>query len=55
MSDDKFYDLWLREVLEASHEEQALMDYNDMMRNETDKHGEYMEMKSMYEQGLLER
>ncbi len=30
------------------------MEYNEMMKNETDKHSEYMEMKSMYEEGLLE-
>ena len=30
------------------------MEHNDRMRNESDKHREYMEMKSMYEEGLLE-
>ena len=30
------------------------MEYNERMQNESDKHSEYMEMKSMYEEGLLE-
>ena len=30
------------------------MEYNEKMKNETDKHSEYMEMKSMYEESLLE-
>lgn len=30
------------------------MEYNERVQNETDKHSEYMEMKSMYEDGLLE-
>lgn len=54
MNNDKFWDLYIKEVTQAAHEEQATMDYNDRMRNESDKHSEYMEMKSMYEDGLLE-
>lgn len=34
--------------------DQETMDYNDVMRNESDKTHEYLEMKSMYEEGLLE-
>ena len=30
------------------------MEYNEKIQNESDKHSEYMEMKSMYEEGLLE-
>ncbi len=30
-------------------------EHNEKMKNESDKHSEYMEMKNMYEEGLLER
>lgn len=54
MKDNKFWDLYVKEVTEAAHEEQSVIDYNERMQNETDKHSEYMEMKNMYEEGLLE-
>ena len=34
--------------------DREVMEYNERMQNESDKHSEYMEMKSMYEEGLLE-
>ena len=30
------------------------MEYNEKMKNESDKLSEYLEMKAMYEEGLLE-
>lgn len=34
--------------------DREVMEYNERMQNESDKHSEYMEMKSMYEECLLE-
>ena len=34
--------------------DREVMEYNERMKNESDKLSEYMEMKSMYEEGLLE-
>lgn len=42
---DNYYDEIDREAME----------YNEKMRNETDKLHEYIEMKIMYEEGLLEQ
>lgn len=37
------------------YKEQSVIDYNERMKNESEKHSEYMEMESMYKDGLLER
>lgn len=34
--------------------DEEVKEYNEKMQNEVDKHSEYMEMKAMYEEGLLE-
>lgn len=44
ITDMNFYDDVDREAME----------YNKRIQNESDKLSEYMEMKSMYEEGLLE-
>jgi hypothetical protein len=31
-----------------------VMTYNDQMRNESDRMSEYLEMRNMYKEGLLE-
>lgn len=56
MNDEKFWDNYTKTITEMSYEEQSAMEYNERMQNESDKHSEYeyMEMKSMYEEGLLE-
>jgi len=53
MNDEKFWDNYIKNITEMSYEEQSAMEYNERMKNESDKHSEYMEMKSMYEEGLL--
>lgn len=45
MNDDKFWDLYIKEVNEAARKEWAIIEYNERMRDEYDKHREYMEMK----------
>lgn len=54
MNDEKFWDNYTKTITEMSYEEQSAMEYNERMQNESDKYSEYMEMKSMYEEGLLE-
>lgn len=34
--------------------DKEVMEYNEKMKNESDRLSEYLEMKAMYEEGLLE-
>ena len=54
MNDEKIWDNYTKNITEMSYEEQSAMEYNERLKKEFDKHSEYMEMKSMYEEGLLE-
>lgn len=55
MNDEKFWENYTKKITEMSYEEQSAMEINERVQNESDKHSEYMEMQSMYEEGLLER
>ena len=54
MNDEKFWDDYTKNITEMAYEDQTAIDYNERMKNESDKLSEYLEMKAMYEEGLLE-
>ena len=53
------YECFKRMGVEAFYIEQknkdSIDDYNEKMKNKSDRYSEYMEMKNMYEEGLLEQ
>ena len=54
MNDEKFWDDYAKTITEMTYEDQSAIKHNERMKNESDKLSEYLEMKAMYEEGLLE-
>ena len=54
MTKGNFLDDYTKTITDMAYEDQSAIEHNERMKNESDRLSEYLEMKAIYEDGLLE-